>query len=135
MSSPLRGSMRKRRRWVAGRHWGRWLALLALLIQSGLPLAHAALHEHVRAVAALDDAIVAAPTDAAAAVSQPQPAHASHVCPVCQFILALGSFSPPSTIAHVPARVALFVVWPTEPPTIGFAAAASAQARAPPDLI
>jgi hypothetical protein len=127
------------RRAVIGRV-GAWLGVLALVIQSALPLADAAFHAAL--TTAGDDHVVrlaaspAAPDDAIASVSKPAPAHLDHACPICQFISALGSFSPPAAArTAVPAPVVRVAAWPTAPPAARSTATAAAQPRAPPALI
>jgi hypothetical protein len=116
---------------------GTWLGVLALLIQCALPLADAALHAAL-GVPGDDDfvRVAAAPGDAIVAVSKPAPAHVAHACPICQFISALGSFTPPPP-AHsaAPAPVDRFAVWPTAPPAARATDTTAAQPRAPPALI
>jgi hypothetical protein len=135
--SGLLQPMARRRRIVV--RLGAWLAILALLIQNGLPLADAAFH----AALAMGDeggiTAASAQTDtgnAIAAVSKQSPAHLAHDCPICEFITALGSFTPPTvTHAAAPLSIDRFAIWPTAPPRVRSADRSNAQPRAPPALI
>jgi len=136
MGSLMRPTARRR---IIGRI-GAWLAVLALLIQSALPLVDAAFHAAL--TTAGDDHVVrlaaapSAPGDAIASVSKQAPAHLDHACPICQFISSLGSFSPPAAPrAAAPMPVDRAAVWPTAPPAARSATTAAAQPRAPPALI
>lgn len=120
-----------------GRRLGVWLAVLALAIQSLLPLADAALHEAF-SIASDTDFVVAAAHDAGTVdtVSKPAPAQLAHACPVCEFMTTLGSFTPPTPArAIAPAPAPRFAIWPIAPPAPRAASAAAAQPRAPPALI
>jgi hypothetical protein len=115
---------------------GVWLAITALLIQSWLPLADAALHHHWRVADATASLAAFGPDDHATALTQQPPAHAPHDCPICEFIASLGSFSPPTAVdASAPTFVRAFAIWPTAPPAVRVARAFAAQPRAPPTLI
>ena len=120
------------------RRCGAWVALLALLIQTWLPLIDAAFHRYVEtadAPAAHGGVTAAEPTALMVTVSQPQPTPAPHDCPICEFIVLLGNYAPPSTIsAAPPAHHASVVVRPMLSRFIRSADAWSAQPRAPPDL-
>ena len=114
---------------------GAWLAVIALLIQSWLPLADAAFHRYLGTAETRAGVAGVEPGHRVAAAKQ-QPAHASHDCPICQFIQALGSFSPPVAAPSAPPMPPLaFAVWPTAPPVVRAATATAAQPRAPPALI
>ena len=119
---------------------GVYLALLALLIQSALPLADAAFHAALSTAGEDDTDRVAAahvaPGDAITIISNPAPAHLAHACPICQFISSLGGFAPPIPARAVaPVWAPRFAVWPAAPPARRSAAASAAQPRAPPVLI
>ena len=119
------------------RRVGAWLAVLALAIQSALPLADAALHEAF-SIPSDADVTVAAPLDTSAVetVSKQAPAHHVHACPICAFITTVGSFTPPvPTQAVTPVSAPHFAIWPTAPPAPVATAASAAQPRAPPALI
>jgi hypothetical protein len=118
---------------------GTWLAVLALLIQTALPLADAAVHATFNVAGDGETDGVTAATAAGGAIerlSKQAPAHATDACPICQFISAVGSFSPPSPARPPePAPANLFAVWPTAPPAARSAHATPGQPRAPPAAI
>jgi hypothetical protein len=114
---------------------GAWLAVLAIVIQSWLPLVDAALHRN--AGGPPDGGVTAAAAhDHAATVTKLPPAHASHDCPICEFMAGFGSYVPP-TPARVPTSplANVFAVWPTAPPAMRAADGSAAQPRAPPTLV
>ena len=122
------------------RRIGAWLAVLALLIQSALPLADAAFHAASSAPGNNDIVTLAtasaAPDDAIASVSKQAPADLDHACPICQFISTLGSFSPPTAAQNIMrAPVDRVAAWPTAPPAARSTDTGTAQPRAPPALI
>jgi hypothetical protein len=135
----VRPSPTTTRRRRDARSLGASLAILALLIQSVLPLADAALHATFNIAADgvyRAAAAPASPVGTIEALSKQAPAATAHDCPICQFISSVGSFSPPAPArAPEPAPVNLFAVWPTAPPAARSADATAAQPRAPPAAI
>jgi hypothetical protein len=110
------------------------------LIQTWLPLIDVAFHRYVEDAdpsAAHGGATAAEAAERMVTVSQPQPTPASHNCPICEFIVLLGNYSPTSIIeAAPPAHLASIAARPMLPRLIRSPnAASSAQPRAPPDLI
>jgi hypothetical protein len=120
----------------AARQRGTWLAIVAILVQSWLPLADAAFHRYADATGLRAPVAQVDPGHRVVAASKQLPAHLAHDCPICQFIQTLGSFSPPALAAPLaPAPRLAFAVWPTAPPVVRAADASAAQPRAPPALI
>lgn len=115
-----------------------WLAVIALLIQTLLPLVDGGLHAAQSTLS--DDALalasVAGPHGGPTAIQKPAPAHPVHECPICQFITALGNFAPPSaTRIAAPVPTPIVATASTTTPPRPASVIGAAQPRAPPASI
>jgi hypothetical protein len=107
------------------------LAILALLIQAGLPLADAALHrDGAHGTPTLD--ITAAAEEAVETLASGDPAHRLHDCPICAFIETFGGATAPSSSFSPLEPGASRASGPSTTPIARSAARFDAQPRAPP---